>query len=253
MMAFVWMDRERRYFLATGSSLEEGAPYVRQRWRQLENDEPPVKVKLVVPQPKACEKYYTCCAKIDQHNRDRQDTLGIERKFRTHKWSLRVNLSLLSICIVNTWRVYSRMTFGDTNEEGGAETQKDFYSYLAAELIDNTYDNRARRERYNQNEPTTPPSTFNNVFSPLIDPRTGLARSGVDIHLTPTTKKRKNQRGEKTNHSFQGRCKVCHVNKTTHECSLCKDDIDNADGCWICHTSTKRQCFIIHCNDVHPY
>ena len=32
MCAFVWMDRDRRYFISTTGSIEAGTPYVRYRW-----------------------------------------------------------------------------------------------------------------------------------------------------------------------------------------------------------------------------
>jgi Transposase IS4 len=73
MLAFVWMDRERRYFVASAGSLNEGEPFVRQRWRQVDKTEnaSPEHVQLVVPQPKSVEIYYKVCAgKVDQHNRD---------------------------------------------------------------------------------------------------------------------------------------------------------------------------------------
>ena len=82
LLPFVWMDRNRRYFIATGSSLQAGKTYSRKRWRQEdeEEDAPPNKVELFVPQPKAAEKYYSTCGLIDQHNRHHQDTLMLERK-----------------------------------------------------------------------------------------------------------------------------------------------------------------------------
>ncbi len=88
MIAFVWMDRQRRYFITTCSSLAEGSPFKRQRWRQLEDassDEhaDPQLVDLVVPQPKAAEVYFKTCAMIDRHNRHRQVMLGIENKLVT--------------------------------------------------------------------------------------------------------------------------------------------------------------------------
>ena len=70
MCAWVWMDRDRRYFLATGSSLGPGVPYVRQRWRQLEDVETnisPELIELTVPQPLACQMYYSSCGIIDRH------------------------------------------------------------------------------------------------------------------------------------------------------------------------------------------
>ena len=36
MLAFTWVDRERRCFIATAGSLQEGKPYKRMRWHQLE-------------------------------------------------------------------------------------------------------------------------------------------------------------------------------------------------------------------------
>jgi hypothetical protein len=67
---------------------------------------------------------------VDQHNRDRQDTLGIEKKLKTHDWSLRVNLSIFSIICVDTWKVYSQLSFGDENDNQ-RESQKAFYGHLA--------------------------------------------------------------------------------------------------------------------------
>ena len=80
MMALVWMDRDRRYFITKSSSLEEGAQYERERWRQVDETEnaEAEKVTVVVPQPKVCEVYYSACSKIDQHNRARQDALDLE-------------------------------------------------------------------------------------------------------------------------------------------------------------------------------
>ena len=34
MMAYVWMDCDRRYFISTASSLHNGKDYSRIRWRQ---------------------------------------------------------------------------------------------------------------------------------------------------------------------------------------------------------------------------
>ena len=49
LLAFCWMDRDRRYFIASGSSLSPGIPHVRQRWRQLDTEDPnadPERVEL---------------------------------------------------------------------------------------------------------------------------------------------------------------------------------------------------------------
>jgi hypothetical protein len=90
MMAFVFMDRDRHYFISTTSSLLPGTTTRRTRWRQ-DDEAPnadPTRVELEIPQPLACEIYFSACGKIDQHNRVRQDDLGLEKKFGTLEWRL---------------------------------------------------------------------------------------------------------------------------------------------------------------------
>jgi hypothetical protein len=86
LLSFVWRDQDRRYFIASSSSLAAGQPVSRDRYRQLVKDRytPPEKINISIPQPQACELYYDVCGKIDQHNRGRQATLGIEVKLNTH-------------------------------------------------------------------------------------------------------------------------------------------------------------------------
>jgi hypothetical protein len=255
MMAFVWMDRERRYFIASAGSLAEGRPYVRHRWRQVtsvEQDEDPEYVELVVPQPRAAELYYNTCPKIDQHNRDRQSSLSVERKLVTNDWSQRVNLSIFAMIVVDTWRVYSQFTFPTPNRDGGddeendnwIESQKCFYGRLAAELIDNRIGQVGGRPRCQQGE-----AEEDDDYNPAIDYETGEARSGVDAHITPTKRRQKDKRGrEKVTHSLQGRCQVCGE-KTTYECSVCRDG--NERKSWICHTKRGKICFPNHITASH--
>ena len=67
-LAFVWMDRDRRYFISNTSSLAEGAPYIRERWRQVaevETNEEPQMTELTIPMLKAPEVHYSACGMID--------------------------------------------------------------------------------------------------------------------------------------------------------------------------------------------
>ncbi len=209
MMAFVWVDRERRYFIASAGSLAEGEPYHRNRWRQV-SEEPnaaPEMVELTVPQPRAAELYYKTCAKIDQHNRDRQATLGIERKLVTNDWSLRVNLSIFAMIVVDTWRVYSGLTTDTELGSNIGETQKEFYGRLATELIDNRYDivGSGGRRRNNNND-----DDVDDFFdSPAVDRNTGTARCGVDAHITPTRRRQRDANGNEKPFALQGKCRVC--------------------------------------------
>ena len=75
-------------------------------------------------QPKACEVYYKTCAAVDNHNHYRQSSLMIERKLGTKYWSMQINMSLVAICIVETWLEYKLAS-------GTEETQAEFYLALA--------------------------------------------------------------------------------------------------------------------------
>ena len=240
MIAFCWMDRNRRYFIASASSLSPGLPHIRQRWRQLETDDPnadPERVSLEVPQPKACEVYYNTCAAIDNHNRYRQSSLMMERKLGTKDWAMRINMSLVAICIVDAWLAYKQCT-------GTHETQANFYLALAEELIDNTYDEpNSTRARNNVNRSPS---------DPMFNHATGTARSGVSTHLTPTKKKRKTKDGCITNHAKQGYCDECG-RKTKWNCSKCMDEKDSyvEKDIWLCHTEIGRTCFADHIAKTH--
>jgi hypothetical protein len=237
------MDRERRYFISSCSSLAEGAPYIRQRWRQLVSDltTPPERVELMIPQPAAAEVYYAAAGKIDQHNRDRQATLAMETKLKTHDWSMRVNMTLLAMCVVDSWRVWSRISQDDQGDQ--RESQKIFYGHLASELIDNSYDNIGGNTR-NKRRATEDDLM---VDDSLVDPITGLARSGEGIYLRRSSKTRKNP-----NHTAQGRCRVCRI-KTRLVCSECSTDNNNRSVPWICNPETGRMCFATHRMQEHSH
>jgi hypothetical protein len=244
MLAFVWVDRERRYFISSCSSLAEGRPYIRQRWRQIaEGEEDPERVELVVPQPKCAEVYYSTCSAIDKNNRHRQDTLKLERKIETTNWATRVGMSILGMVIVDSWLVYKAAT----TVQDEVETQAQYYTYLAEELIDNTYDDGQVSRRQRAGGTTPSPEVINR--------RTGAGRAGVLAHLTPTKRKRKTKDGEVTKHSLQGRCKVCGM-KTRFVCSICDDEAQDAGArnmpeMWLCHTETTRMCFPEHLSAKH--
>ena len=110
MLSFIWMDRERHYFIASASLLDSGILYSHNRWCQvsLELDALPENVELTILQPKAMEVYYWTCSVIDQHNRHCQDNLKTEKKLETKKWAMRVNLTIFLMIVVDTWLVYSQ-------------------------------------------------------------------------------------------------------------------------------------------------
>jgi hypothetical protein len=74
----------------------------------------------------------------------------LERKYVTHDWSMRVNLSLLDMCIVDAWLLHSA-------PRSAARTmlQHQFYEQLALELIDNTFDYVGLRRRGAEDDTAT--------------------------------------------------------------------------------------------------
>jgi Transposase IS4 len=226
MMVMTWVDRDRRYFIATTSCTLDGESCSRARWRQLEDR--PERVELVVPQPQATEVYYTACAQIDRHNLCRQADLDLEKKVGTHDWSFRVNCTVLRMIVVDAWLVYSGGCGIRTRMD-----QRAFYEQLADQLIDNSFDSVRLRDR---------PSA-------LVTPGVPT-RSGIGAHLTPTKKKRKRKSGTSTTFALQGKCCICSA-KTTHICSSCLDDRAESGSIWLCHSKNNRHCFGLHLRAHH--
>ena len=241
LLAFVWVDRNRRYFISNCSSLQTGMPYTRHRWRQNElvtTNAEPDRDTFTMPQPKAAEIYYSSCAMIDRHNRSRQKNLMIERKFGTHNWSLRVNLTIFSIIVVDAWNVMKGM-LGDDCED----LENNFYELLASEMIDNRLDHgtitrRVRRRLH-----------LESTVSPRLMQPNGTVSSGIGAHLTPTRRKRKHE-GSNTNLCHQGYCGECGK-KTTWVCSTCRDEEPNEKEKFFCHPKKRRLCFSEHLEINH--
>ena len=109
-------------------------------------------------------------------------------------------MSVLGICIVDTWLAYTQVT------QNKHEIQSEFYSFLAEELIDNRVDEGIRgrlRTRHTHDR-------FDEA-SPVIA-ADGTLGCGVSVHLTPTKRKRKNNAGHETSYLLQGQCMICKKN-----------------------------------------
>jgi hypothetical protein len=163
MMAVMCLDSERIYFISTTSSAVEGAAYSRTRWSQ--GPAGPERFTFSVPQPRVAAIYYSACAQIDRHNRCRQDDLMLERKYVTRDWSMRVNLSLLGMRIVDALLLHS-----GARDAARTMLQHQIYKQLALELIDNTFDHVGLRRRGAEDDAAT-----------VLVPTTG-----VGPHATPT-------------------------------------------------------------------
>lgn len=227
LAAVLWVDRDRRYFIASAGCTLPGTTIYRDRFRKVGNTSIRVVTETEIPQ--IAETYYEAASQIDRHNRCRQSDLNLEKKFQVKEWSTRVNTSLLAMCIVDSWLLYK-----SSRGEGSVMPPNKFYEKLAEQLIDNEYDTIITR-------------------SHVMDvPLTNITESGIGPHLTPTSRKRKLQDGTPSNCALQGRCKMCrNGTKSKYVCSACTSS--NASDFWLCHSDTKRDCFIRHYNAAHTH
>ena len=135
---------------------------------------------------------------------------------------MRVNLTIFSMIVVDTWLVYSQAT-------GSTELQSEFYVRLAEELIDNNIDSQLQCQRN-----TGEDGSDSNDESPVMM-HTERVHAGVSCHLTPTKCCRRTGDGELSAQRLQGCCIECGK-KTTYLCSACMDNDDESKTPWLCHT-----------------
>lgn len=106
LVALVWTDRNRKF--STSGSTAIGPPIERTRWQQTLCGAQ--KVTLTIPVPLLASNYFASCDTVDQHNRSRQDTLNIEKKFEVKSWDTRVNATLLGVLVVDAFKLYAGAT-----------------------------------------------------------------------------------------------------------------------------------------------
>ena len=226
LMAFVWADRDRRYFISTCSLSAPGSVIKRKRWRQrdLTPNADPVNEHICIPQTEAGEIFYHGCQAIDKHNRVRQEQFNLEKKVQTMSWSNRANHSILAMCFVDAFQL-AKGAQGPLNHVGGARA---FIESLLEQLIDNDYDRRTLRRR--REEVVAREAALAGELMPELD---------TSRHLScPTpTKKRK---GNNPNHRMQGRCMICKK-PTVHVCRTCQcfKNGSNDKQYWICNKEGK--------------
>ncbi len=245
LLAFVWVDRDRRYFITSCSSLATGETIERRRWRQLDRtpNAEAQRVDLSVQQPKACQVYYSACSQIDRHNRHRQSGLKLELKFRVQNWDDRVNTSIFAMVgPVDAWNMMAHIRGGSnlSTQMRGMQNERRFYESLIEQVIDNTLDSAThstRRRRTN---------------AELLQEETDLLTDSVPsslqlVGVTPTKRFKKS----KPTHRLQGRCLVCFLPATT-VCRQCQREHPMGKHQeWICNKPGKK-CMGKHIIAHHP-
>ena len=234
LMSFVWVDRDRRYFISTCSSLEEGTKISRMRWTQADKrlNAEPERQERNISQPKAAEMFYTAAGKIDQHNRHRQDSLRLERKLQTTDWSKRVNITLFGMTVVDAYLLMKGcQSFNVLHDP------KLFIEQLALELVDNDYDRRTVRASTKKKR--------SREVDILPMPRE-IDTSVYLTNTTPTKRLKKNKKTGALTQCKQGRCIVCKTHWVTTVCRECqKEQTDpTKTQYWCCKSGSE--CFDQH-------
>ena len=237
LMAIMWVDRDRKYFIGTCEGSNPGMPQYRVRWRQVENGDSnadPVRLMMEIKQPRMVESYYSFCGIIDQLNKQRQSDLEMEKYVRTNDWSKRVNLSILSMCMVDAMNLNQQCKHQSSIDKHAHE----WFSKLAEEMIDNDLDGVSTRSRSANNTPSPQAqrNDENNHHADADEPPAAL---------TPC--KERNSRG----HSKQGWCKVCRNKKVTTMCRTCTRNHDYEAPFWVCNTNSDRGCWDTHFHSEH--
>jgi hypothetical protein len=235
LIASVWSDRNRKYFISTCGSTAHAEPQTRVRMAM--TDFGAERVTRVIPIHCLGKTYFKYCDVVDCHNRSRQDTLNIEKKFEVKTWDMRVNSTLIGILVVDAYRLYcgaeTVSTNGDKRLDGGGnviKTQKDFVSRLTEELLvfgkltrgECTHQSPASRS-YGSPEPRM-------VVLPKTTPKKRKRTANVDEDPDELPAKRKMVRK-------QLRCKMCS-RKATMRCSNCR--------LCFCSPFTARECITKH-------
>ena len=110
MMVFAWVDRDRRYFIATIGSLEEGQVVLRHIWSQVVENMNSYNqmVYLNIPIPVSEDMYYATRSDFDKNNQRRCDDIKLEKRLGTHIWYLSVNMSIFVVSVVDTYNVATK-------------------------------------------------------------------------------------------------------------------------------------------------
>ena len=227
ILAAMWIDRNRRYFVATTGGMDEAETYTRVRWTQ--NKQGPIRKNIEVRMPAVCTTYFSAAGAIDRHNRLLQDDLDLKKTIETNDWSVRVNSSLLGMCISDAYMLYK----GGRGTRSCMKPHK-YFRLLGSELVKSTYDFTGLRLRH-------PDAAANkNNFE-------GLPTSGVYEHLKPTSGHRKDKNGRIKKAKRQRNCRTCGM-KSKWICSGCRAETFGEKH--FCHSDTARSCYRKHLGEI---
>ena len=100
MLSFAWLDKDRRQFTETCSSLRPDVLISKHPVQHVDTtcEAAPSANYVSMKQTQAFKMCFDYCGTIDQHNRARQDDLSMEKKIGLHDLTRQVNLGIFSMC-----------------------------------------------------------------------------------------------------------------------------------------------------------
>ena len=149
---------------------------------------------------------------------------GIDSRFHTKNWELRVNMGIMSMMFTDAWLLYKASRGASLSI-----TPQHFFEVMACQMIDTDVHFRGTKTQQglqSRQKTKRPPS--NNTMQ------------------AKTAKKRKGH----PNHAQQSRCAVCKLKWTTHICFLYSKTLQNKQELAICLGSTESNCWKMHLNHL---
>jgi hypothetical protein len=242
-MAYAWSQRGISYILSTCGSTK---PAEKMYMSYFEDDYGNVGSKEI-NRPELAHLLYDYLPLIDEHNKQRQKILGLERKWPTRNCWFRLLTTLLGMCVVDMHRLYRNLR----NEEFQQVDILEFSDMLCKKLT-----MRSSRQTERLASLRGQKADDASILERITD-RDGNNRFTVtDKQLS---------RGRNVGKSIHQNCYVCRkyltpegdteYNQTTFRCSdckmpLCKKDRSDPDtgrnqSCMVEHITTK--CKVVGC------
>ncbi len=143
MYAICWKDKVMKNFVGTCGSTTKGQDHVVERTRVYVDDDGFRKTAR-------CDKHTDCPTfvnelfdgfnTVDVHDRYRQDILGLENHWETHRWWHRVFSTVLGVIVTDAYFMYRMDYIAVFGSDDEIESFEDWVGGLASELIFNHED-----------------------------------------------------------------------------------------------------------------
>jgi hypothetical protein len=120
MYAFVWVDRDRHFFITNTSSLATGCLCERVRMRQVqpvETDLPPEQIQFSIAQQRQQSCIMMSVPRLTGTTGADATASAFKGKIETHNWSKRVNFSIFGMIVVDCFLVYSQLVKDETEND----------------------------------------------------------------------------------------------------------------------------------------